>query len=199
MNLADLLKLIIPAIFLVIWAVNQLLGKEEVTAPPRGQPVGPRPGGLPPAPRPPVSREVPQGWPSPSAAATPPRAKPKADAFADSDDIFVIRGDGDPFVRPAPKPSIHRRAARSRPAAAPKAPEPAAPKRLGAPLPTGLTNTPIDVKLNERTSTSTPAIEPLTTPPHPLAELIRSPGRLREALLLNEILGPPRSLRGHRR
>lgn len=198
MNLADLLKLVIPAIFLVIWAVNQLLGKEEVTAPPRGQPIGPRPGGLPPAPRPPVSRDVSQGWPSPASSPAPPQVKPKAPS-TDTDDIFVIRGDADPFVRPGRGQASARRQSRTRPAAPPKAPEPAAPKRLATPLPTGLITAPIDVKLNAQSFANTPPPQPLTAPAHPLAELIRSPGRLREALLLNEILGPPRSLRGTRR
>lgn len=192
MNLGDLLKLVIPALFLVIWAVNQLLGKEEVTAPPRGQPIGPRPGGLPPAPRPPASQEVPQGWTSsPTAPPQPPTPRPKPVAFQ-PEDVFVIRADGDSIVRPAPGPAL--RPARSKPPR--KRSEPAASRRLGEPLPTSVNAAPIDVNLGVSSSSPTPVP---TTTAHPLAELIRSPGRLREALILNEVLGPPRALRGVRR
>lgn len=193
MNLGDLLKLIIPALFLVIWAVNQLLGKEEVTAPPRGQPIGPRPGGLPPAPRPPASasQQVPQGSAQPASPAQPPRPKPAS--FANPEEIFVIRADAEPNPRPAPRPAPAPARRQPRPKPSKRAPEPTAPKWL-TPLPTSLETTPLSVQA----PSAGPATS-LTTAVHPLAELVRSPDRLREALILNEVLGPPRALRGPRR
>lgn len=205
MNLSDLLKLLIPAVFLIIWALNQLLGKEEVTAPPRGQPIGPRPGGLPPAPRPPSSQVSALGRPAssvgtppanpsrPLAATASPRTSPVG--FGEPDEIFVIRGDQDPAPRPnaGAGSGSTRRSARAR--SSKRAPEPATPKRLTAALPTSLNLAPTDQVL----SAQPPSVERSTsetTVALALNDLIRSPARLREALILNEILGPPRALRG---
>jgi len=70
-NFEILAKLIVPAFFLIVWALNQILNKEAPATPARGsRPVGP-PGGRPPTPAP----------------ASPPKRKQNAEerAFATAD------------------------------------------------------------------------------------------------------------------
>src|SRR3982750_532771 len=88
------IKLIIGAIFLVFWVLNQLFGQENKAAPgpAKGQPLGPRPPvRLPPAPRPaeaPVARDPTLRWPGLPASERAPARVPMAPR---SEDVLVIR------------------------------------------------------------------------------------------------------------
>jgi hypothetical protein len=187
----ELFKLIVPAVLLLVWALNQLFNKEVNPPINRGTGLGPRPGGLPPAPR---SMDRGTG--------------------GNADDVLVIRPE---TIRAQPRPGTSvaaRRQARAKPAApAPaKRPEPAPSRTLGAPLSQGVAQTidrPLDVRpLAQATSAQsesakvTAPIGPATVPNPALLGLraaLGSPARLRETFVLNELLQPPLALRGRRR
>jgi hypothetical protein len=199
----ELMKLVIPGIILLVWAVTQLFNKENAPPPsPRGPSPGPRPGGLPPAPRPlertaagePTLRFGPSSAPRPAPA---PRG----------DEVLVIR---EP-TRPAP---VARRPVRPRavPPAPPKRPEPAPARSLTTSVSQSL---PRDIetslKIQPLTSTATAASEstkvtaavgPGTAPSAlqlDLRQTLADRNRVREAFILNELLQPPLALRPSRR
>jgi hypothetical protein len=172
-QLEILAKLIIPALFLLAWALNQVLNK-EAPAPPAGPLPRRPPGGLPPAPMPgqrPAPREV--IWQE--TAPPPPRREP----MAGPDEIIILGSETRP-ARPAPVVPVRRRRPRSAPPAPPK-PEP--------PKPTLATDRPAAPII--------PPPSPATVDPALAAirQALTSPARLRQAFLLREILDRPLTLR----
>src|SRR5260221_399115 len=49
---AEFWNLLVPGLLFLVWLLNQVFSKEANAGPPRTTGLGPRPGGLPPAPRP---------------------------------------------------------------------------------------------------------------------------------------------------
>lgn len=195
-NIDNLFRLLVPAIFLVLWALHQLFNKENAP-PPTNRPgggLGPRPGG-PPRPATDYGREVPYRDPT-----GPVPGPTRAASSAPEDEIVIIRsetarpagvGGGPPRDArrpPRPRPSRPGRGSREprreapEPRPGPEAPVPATPP----PPTTGGPASPILIGL---------------APPLSADELRRaltSPSRIREAILVNEILQPPKALRGRR-
>jgi hypothetical protein len=205
-----LIKLIIAAIFLVFWVLNQLFGQENkaTLGPARGQPLGPRPPVRlpPPAPRPveaPVARDPTLRWPSPSGSESMPSRSPAASR---DEDVLVIRpeissrsssprpgGGTAPTRRPprakTPPSTAAKRAelGKARPATSRLASPGSAPDSMPAPSQaagTPMTNLP-----------GTAAVPSLAG----LLLATRSPAQLREAFVLSELLQPPLALRSARR
>lgn len=218
-DLDALLKLIIPAIFLIVWAISQLANREEPQPKPRPLPRGG--GGLPPRPLPgPRPREAggpreqpPMRWGEPAEPlATVPQEPEPRRGPAPPDEIVILGTE----IRP-PRPTPHRPASRgsSRPRPAPGSrrtpqtpapirPEPITPPHadlsgLGSlttpiqPFATGAQGRPLPI------ATPAAAPGPPTIAPMPITEQVRgalgSPERVREALVLNELLAPPLALR----
>lgn len=192
-NVEELLKLLIPAFFLVLWALNQLLNKDTNApgAPGRAgaAPVA-RPGGLPPAPRP---MERAREAPAPSRPASKPTAGPGRD-----NDIIILPPDN---VRP----SKGRRAGRSRSGADG---QPAGTAQPFGSAERGAANRPLVETAASGSPSSSPPSLPLGTlhigVPSPLtSNQIRSTlgsiDRIREAFVLSELLSPPVSRRSRRR
>jgi hypothetical protein len=173
-ELEILAKLIIPALFLIAWALNQVLNK-EAQQPPAGPLPRRPPGGLPPAPMPgqrPAPREVIwQESPPP-----PPRREP----MAGPDEIIILGSETKP-LRPSPAVPVRRRRSRSAPPAPPK-PEPPRPAISAARPPAPPPPPPIAVLVF-------PSLAKVR-------EALSSPARLREAILLREIFDKPLALRG---
>lgn len=195
MDLGDLLKLIVPAIFLVIWALNQIFGREQAAANGRPPTLGPRPGGLPPAPRPPVSQEIPPGWARGQDFSN--RGQSAASSTANPDEVFVIRAEPTRPPAPASASAPPTRRGRSRSGAAARRAEPPRTKPLVEPLVKGLSASatrPSMFTPTEVEATSQEIREPAPGSPDILAKL-RSPEGCRDAFLLATILGPPRALR----
>lgn len=222
----ELLKLVIPAIFLIVWAVGQLLNR-EAAKPPRP----PRPraaGGLPPrpdlAPRPreaprlpePTMRWGDQEESKPPSIPARPLLEPRR-TVGDPDEIVILGSETGP-----PRAAPHRPAARgsSRPRPAPgakrsrKVTEPslrveplqASSKNLatvagltsGAIRPMDVADTagPLGASMPAESvraigSASGPKVQRLRT-------ALATPERIRDALILNEVLGPPVSRRPRR-
>jgi hypothetical protein len=171
-NLDALFKLVVPAIFLLFWALGQVLNK-EIKPPLRPMP-GPPPGGRDPAGEP-FRPPAPPASPQPARPARPP-------------EILIL----ETRSTEPPRGGRSRRTARSKPAA----PAPPAP----APRP-GLVSlaTRLDSPPSSQTDV---AARVAPAPPHPalaaLREALTTPERTRQALLVAAILGPPAALR-HRR
>jgi hypothetical protein len=196
----------------IVWALVQILTKEAPPTPNRGQSLGPRPGGLPPAPRPPVREPAPR-W-------TPPVAQPASagSRLANaSDDVIILSAETLRTPLPVtPRPA--GAAARARPArktkpttpAAPGRPEPAR-KLLGGGVTQSLSQTlekpgpllPMAIGMSPLSIAPETVRAPETTSPTPTSTLdvraaLMSPSRLREAFVLNELLKPPVALRSRR-
>jgi hypothetical protein len=186
----DLLKLLFPAFFLVLWALNQLLNKEGTPQPqPRPGGLGPRPGGaLPPAPRP---AERPR-----TAAAGPARPAPaRVGPPGRDDDIVILRSES---VRPAPGARTNRgRAAR---AGKPKAAAEVVPRQTDG---RSLTTVAPSVAPSAAAAPASQGTLLIGVPARLTGQDIRralgSLDRVREAILINEVLQPPVSRRGPRR
>jgi hypothetical protein len=193
------LHLLILAFLAVGWVVNQLFTKDE-------RPPAPRPGG----PRPPVrptGREPVLRWEN---VGEPPRSPQPPPA---REDILVIRNEPTRSSRPlspAPNPPPQRRPQRGRsaPAAPPRRPEPERPRTFAGDVAQSV------AQAMERPAALTPLLldqsaptvaKAIRTPVVPeevaivaapvLAAALRDPKRLREAFLVNEILGRPKALR----
>jgi hypothetical protein len=211
MGLNDWSNFIVPLTFLAIWALTSLFNREAKPLPnrPGSRPVpppGPRPGervGGPAGRDPTTRRPVAQGF------------EPRRPAPGRDEDVLIIQAEP---IRPTPPKTgagaSARRVARAKlpPETAPKRIEPATsrplvtglglpPQQITKPLvvgplaapPSSLTATPVATK-------AAPATKPPTTPSEPLlARAVRSPERLREAIVLSEILQPPLVLRRGRR
>ncbi len=210
-----LMKLIVPAIFLIAWALNQLFNKESPASPNRSGPsLGPRSGGgLPPAPRPGPRNAEEQGrnpatlrWPKD--ATNDPMARAGGSQPAGSDEIIILGTETRPPRRSGP-PSRGRGGRRGRPGAAPEPEREESTRKnvLNLDLPK-----PISQSIDLR-----PVMEPLVGPIMPLDPKatdtvrpvpigtaltaldlqisVRDPARLREAILLSELLQPPVSQR----
>lgn len=191
-NLEFLIKAVIPALVMIVWAISQVMNREAPQPPPgRGGPWPNRPpGGLPPARMPGEGagpREVIwQEGPPP-----PPRREPAAGP----DEILILGTETRP-VRPAP-PGPPRRTRRPRPAqaGAPR-PEPARPKssslvgdRSAA---TSLKSAPGTPEPSPATAAPRDAVAPRAAG---FREALADPARLRDALVLGEVLGTPLALR----
>lgn len=199
-NLHVLYQLLVPALFLVLWALNQLFNKEIQGGNRPGGGLGPRPGGVPPTNRP---------RPQPAFRPEPIGARPETE-----DEILVLKSE--PPSRPStPPPAPGRRPPRSsqgRPGKRGLAPSPvgkAMDTRTGHPgslaQASGLT-TQITQLARVSSIASDRSAHPADTPssalpPISLSQLRQSlsdHARLREAFVLQEVLQPPVFLRGRR-
>ncbi len=167
MDLSDLLKWIVPAGILFWLALGKLLDKEE-PRPVRGPAPGPRPGGLPPAPRPPAMRleNKPQGPISPP------------------EDVFVIRAAPVTASSRAGQARTPRKGAKPKPGA----------KETASKSPTGFQANLGHLTVQPPTTTAASA-SVWTETPAPVVQdrtaMLRSPERLREAFLAGIIFGQP--------
>ncbi len=199
-NPEALLKLVVPAIFFILWAVNQLFNKEKAAARGAVSPIfGPRPGGLPPAPRP-GERGRPQSPPYRDVTYEQAPAlgrRPNPGSGRQADDLLVIRDERRPTpaqsakprgARPQAPPTNPARSGRGssqagrNPAGAGKAP-PAPPAYVS------VTPTALMSDLPSKISDQGPM--PFTQ----LRDSLTNPQRVREAFLLNELIQPPVSMR----
>ncbi len=214
-NIEGLFKLLVPAIFLILWALNQIFNKEGTPArsrPGTGGPLGPRPGGLPPAPRP-LDRSIATGR-EPSRPSTPPPGGSRAR----DDEIVIIQSETTrPLTSPRPtngasgarratsrtrsgRPPASRPPADSSPVNRSKPPSsaslfevpPSPATSMGITVPPSTTGRP-----GENTNLSTPLLigvdPPITA--SSIAESLKRRATIREAILINELLNPPLSLR----
>ncbi len=208
MDLDTLLKAVVPLAFLAIWALTALFNREGNTLPARTpgppNPYGPRPGIPPriaaPTERPPALRWGPQGGAQPT-----PRA-------GGDDDIVILEG---PRMTRTVVPRPSRRARpRPTPPVAPK-PAPIISTRIGMGNVTQSVNQQLVVPLTIEPLTSqvsavvtspavTTAAKSVDPAKSPLSALglggsLTEPQRLREAIVISEILRPPLALRGRGR
>jgi hypothetical protein len=198
MDLSDLFKLLIPAVFLVFWALNQLFGREDAAAG-RTAPPGPRPGGLPPAPRTrsPERQPTASDWSGGRTFDIPPRPTTTATTTLPPEEVLVIGGEPRrPGSARGRTQAGGRRGGRGKGPAPPQAGESAAPRSLVEPLVQSLAISPLTPTPTPAAPES-PAFAPTWTAQSLLemAQSLRSPERLREALLVSEILGPPKARR----
>jgi len=228
MELNDLLRAIVPLTFLAVWALSSILNKEANPLPNRPpQGFGPRPGGLPPGQRPParagapVARDPTLRWGDPAAGAGPGLRRPQA---LSEDEVLVIRAEptraaGQPLPRPGSGTAAVRRTARAKaaPTTVPKRAEAKISRPLGGT--TGLTRPgpgarALDDLAPLQGTQPGAASQPLSTVSvasrsntiaASLSEnsaywrsLLNSRGKIREALVLNELLQPPLSMRRRR-
>jgi hypothetical protein len=159
MNKFELLaKLIVPAFFLIVWALNQIFNKETPATPARGnRPVGP-PGGRPPAPKPPPKRNEEDrafatadpksgAWTSPSDS----RAS-KPVVLAGDDEVIILSSDtvrrpppAKPRTQSSPPANRPRQSRRNKGGDGEKTPQ-----RLGGNISQSvrqtITQTPLDMK-----------------------------------------------------
>jgi hypothetical protein len=198
-NADTLFKLLVPAIFLILWALNQLFNKEgtPAEAPRAGGGLGPRPT-FPPRPTPNYAEApVAAGYNRPRNDDRRPNER------SDNDDILIIDGGSNvptavvvPGARPGPGQG--RRQGRTRP------PKQGGARRTEVTRLTGVGPRPGAPLIAPVSNTSAPVVA--TTPPviiepdgRPRADalltLMRSPADLRQAIVLSELLGPPRAFR----
>lgn len=220
-NGVNLFQFIVPLTFLAIWALTSLINREAQPLPPRtGRPPGPprpRPGGGPPSlGRPPerrvepFSRDASTRRPMPANQGRP--APPQPGAGGD-DGILIIESES----RKPTLPPGSRRGSRSRSASVP------APKREEKVTPRALTasmgeEAAANQSRNRELTPLTKMLVPLSVPvsqevaatPHTPARsaslsaltsqeimlLLKTPAKLREAIILNELIQPPLALRG---
>jgi hypothetical protein len=219
----NIFQYIVPLTFLAIWALTWLLNREAQPLPPRAnRPPGPRPG-MPPRPlerRPePVPRDPALRW-QPTGSAD--RAGVRRPPTRPDSDIIIL--ESEPRRTPAPAPPrpapgvVTRRNTRSK--AAPqssKRPETETPRALSASLAKEADpqlGRPLELTPLKQLQTSlatAQAHDVGKTPSDPsrparsgaspidIASLVRSPAKLREAVIMSEVLGPPIALRGRRR
>lgn len=207
-----LIRLIIPALFLLAWALNQVMNKDARPEPPQRGPLpDPFRNRLPPAQRPAGGTFVERFE---RTAPPPPRPSPM---MRPGEEIVIVETETRPLRPPSaatatPTPSRPGRRNRN-----PRRPQPATPPsgtaaKKGEParqstlsnLATGLTGAPVNVPVggingmspgiadaDPRLFNQSPALDELR-------DAIASPDRIRQAILLNEILQPPLALRGRR-
>lgn len=229
MGLEDVLKAIVPVTFIVVWALSSLLNKETKPAPMNrpGQGFGPRPGGggggMPARPGErlggsgSMARDPSLRWGPTGTEASPSRPGTRPD-----DEILVIRPEpsraaGAPLPRPGSSASsvAARRAARAKAiqAASPRRVEPAAAKPLAAapglnmpqqigralellpPLTSAPAQTPGVLAPPGGSKIAVPDVAPIFD----FRRLVNAPDRMREAIVINEVLQPPLARRHHRR
>ena len=204
-NIDNLIKYLVPFSFLAIWAITSLLNRETKPAPAR-RPIGDRPGSLGNRPGEPTLR-----WGAPNSSGS--SARDRRTTLGTDDDIVILSSDDARLSRPPrPKPNppaTTRRTARTRPQSRPA--------RVPQAAPTPSLVSGVNQSINQQLATSIdlaplPSIDrnlaaetiPAGLPPPPsaapvpgvrLAALLTDPERVREALLIREILGPPVSLR----
>ena len=211
----ELLKLIIPAIFLIVWALSQLFNREGQPARQRSRPMpreGGGAGGLPRRPMP-GDRDPSTRWPE---LEEPSLSTPVQEERRRRNDEIVILGTETRAPRTPPHRPATRGSSRSRSAAtrrtgrdpAPTRPEPPAGPTKNLTTLGSLTTSlqPVDLSFETRTmGILSPAAQPMIPPAttvtrtEGLRNALRTPERIREALVLNELLGPPVGLRGARR
>ncbi len=203
-NLHVLYQLLIPALFLVLWALNQLFNKEAAGANRPGGGLGPRPGGAPPTPRP---------RPRPAHQPEPIGARP-----AGEDEIMILESEPRrlaesrrPSNAPNRKPS---RSGQNRPGRKPLSGS-SLPKAMdtktGKPgsfaqasgLTTQTTQTSQVTSVSEDRATAglsaeTAKVESAFSSAR-LRESLGDLNRVREALVMQEIFQPPVSVRVRRR
>jgi hypothetical protein len=226
MELEILLKMVVPLVLLAIWALTSLLNREARPMPPRmGQGLGPRPGGLPPSPRP-LERAVvtPAREPSPRWQPTPGAMSPAArrPPGRPDEEILIIRSETTPSRQASPSPQARpggslRKASRGRAAGSPaRRIEPTPVKPLATAPGLGLitpVNRPLEVAPltvsqpaltaeEAASSTGATSANPKVVADRRSIDLRRALGsrdRVREAFVLNELLQPPLALRRPRR
>jgi hypothetical protein len=212
-NVELLIRLIIPALFLLAWALNQVLNKEAPPAPQRGPIPDPFRNVRPPGQRPPgtllerLERNAPPQRPTPT--------------LRPGQEIVIVESESRPS-RPQQKPpqqqqqSAQRGERRNRqprrpsPSAGPLTPARGQAEARDRPrasstanLTPGLTDAPVGAP-GGMSSTASPVqdLEPRDLAPNPALDILRaaiaSPATIRQAILINEILQPPVVLRGRR-
>lgn len=210
MDLETLLKAIVPLAFLAIWALTAVFNKEGNSLPVRTQgppnPYGPRPG-IPPRPAPMAERPPTLRW----GPQTPAPATPRAGG---DDDIVIL--DSSRTTKPIPPRANPPRRARAKPSPSVSArPAPIVPARLGLAnvtqtvnqqLATPLSMEPLSGPLSATVvrpvvASTTKAVQLGDAPIRAVSVLsgMNDPQRLREAILVNELLQPPLALRGRMR
>lgn len=212
-NVELLIRLIIPALFLLAWALNQVLNKEVRPAPPpRGPVPDPFRNRLPPAQRPAAGTLLER---LERTAPPPPRPSP---ALNPGQEFVIIETESRPSRSPSAAPTPSRAGRRNR---NPKRSQQGGSSGGSSPkkgdsqdrnrqsgignLATGLTSAPVNVPLAGIGNLSAGAanLDPPEVVRNPalgtLRDAIASPERIRQAILLNEILQPPIALRRSRR
>lgn len=179
-------RLIVPLIILTFWGLKHIFEQEPQRQAARPLPPGPRPD-LPGsrAPDNPTLR-----WPGPADGAK-----------RSNDEVIIIRSDS---ILPEPTRSAQSR----RPASRAKPPNRRVEPERPRPLSVGVSQTigPLigqtlglgPVSLSQQATPATPT-QPVTERVVGITQALRSPQRLREAFLVNELLQPPLSLRRPRR
>ena len=202
-ELEVLIKLIIPAILLIFWALSNLFNRESAAQAKGQSPLGPRPPGYPGA-RPPER-------------ARPPSQPPRPGPSGREDDVMIIRAEPNRPGRAA-NPQQRRNPGRGRnpqqaqgrkPDAVAARPREQLGGRISSDVSQSLAQQ-MDIRpLSESTpatvnemSPSVPTMAAGTTPPSTIFDLrtaLATQGRIREAFLLNEVLQPPMALRNRGR
>lgn len=205
-----LIKLIIPAILLIFWALSNLFNREGAAVQGRGAP---------------GARPMPRPGDRPRPVATTARPVPPK---RPNEEVFVIRSEtNEPPGRSNNQPPGRSNSPQKRNSNRGKGSQSSQPRRPDAPKPRHVDLFDAKIPMNVNQSVTKPLeIRPLTesvadtrietvpsnpsmavglTPPSTIADLrvgLATQGRIREALLLNEILQPPMALRnrgrGHR-
>jgi hypothetical protein len=226
MRIENLIQFIVPLTFLAIWALTSLFNREAQPLPPRSGrmpgPVGPRPGlGQQPVRAPAERRQEPFARPNMQPQEPQRRPTQQRTTRPSDDDILIIESDP---RRPSSgtaritSPNVRRTGrGREKAAAAPKRTEPTTQRTLASSM-TSQNSIASEVAQPRNLSALTLPTSPLFTPGPidlPIAEalkgrdsdrdpfsagdfrvLINSRARLRESLIMNEILQPPLALRG---
>lgn len=225
MRFDTLIQFIVPLTFVAIWALTSLFNREAQPLPSRstGRPVPPdlpKPPARPMAPRGPEAppREPPMRWgPSTSEAANRPAVRRTSTKL--DDDVLIIRSEPTTTPQRLSVEAPRRRSARPRPGTspAPSRPEPTpiqsalsqslvrdSPLLNTRPLeidqlalPPTITNAHTVGPAAATTAASRPAAVFALTGANFL-NLVGSSSRLREAVLLSELLQPPLALRPRR-
>ena len=196
-DIETLIKIIIPAILLIFWALSNLFNREgkQTAAKERAAALANRPTAYQP-PRPPERRRVPPPPPAPRYASP-------------NDEVMIIRAEPNrPPGRPAPQ--AKRNAGRGRPGSTAPArrvetPAPVRNKELlggnvAADMNRSIELHPLTQTMASAGSTtstaSTASVDALSATNAPALFLaLMDPVRIREAFVLNEILQPPLSRR----
>ncbi len=220
-------QFIIPLGFLAIWALTSLFNREEQPLPPRaGRPQGgdgprplPNPAGRPleRRPDPIAAREPPMRWAPQGGTATARPAPVRLD-----DDIVILDSEArrPPAASRPARPVTQKRDGRQRGSSSQpaKKAEPTPPRLLAAPLSTSmapLQSRPFEMaplELPKESLWTADSMKKATAPVSPtkgeatgsktideLLATVKSPEKMRQSLILAELLQPPLALRGRRR
>jgi hypothetical protein len=223
MHLDNLFQFIVPLTFLAIWALTSLFNREAQPLPPRtGRPQppnGPGAGGTSATLRSEsLNRDPSLRWSTPPAGDRPPSRRPIGRL---DDEILIIEETRRPSAATPTRPgsgAAPRRGARSRPTpgGSPKRSEAASARplsgALGSPLPIPQQMSR-QLELNPLAMPHSPLLgspqqnitQTVSEPTHQASRpvpiwddfrlLLNSPSKLREAVIVNEILQPPLALR----